>query len=76
MKFIRKFMALLAAGMLVLSAAGCAKKEKMLYDRQESKKISIKKYIIISAIVSLIIDLGLLLPRFIKYIPYNEYLSF
>ena len=51
----------------------CAKKEKMLYDRQESKKISIKKYIIISAIVSLIIDLGLLLPRFIKYIPYNEY---
>ena len=30
MKFIRKFMALLAAGMLVLSAAGCAKKEKIV----------------------------------------------
>ena len=50
-----------------------AKKGIMLYDKQNGGRITIKKYVMISLLVGFIINLGLWLPRYIKYLPYNEY---
>ena len=48
-------------------------KGRMLYDRKDKMEITMKKYVFISLIAGFVIALGLWLPRFIIYLPKNEY---